>query len=89
MFYFLKRLIVLETYYLCNTMWTKHLIPVEKDMNSNGGFGVLKNVYKNTNDLFGVIHRGAFWFPKKMAQNKVRKVMHISTGLIVVTSIYI
>ena len=70
-------------------MWTKHLIPVEKDMNNQGSFGVLKNVYKNTNDLFEVIHGGVFWFSKKMAQNKVRKVMHISTGLIVVTSIYI
>lgn len=60
---------------------------VEKNLISSLNTKVRAHILKIQSLLFFVVHNMVFLFIKKVAQNKVRNVIHISTPLIVVTSI--
>ena len=70
-------------------MFITNLIAVDKKRTSCGKTLVYKAFFKNQSSLLEAIHTSNIWFPINMAQNKDRKGIHISTDLIVITSIYI
>ena len=62
---------------------------VDKKRTSCGKTFVYRAFLKKVSSLLEAIHTSNIWFPINKAQNKERKDIHISTGLIVITSIYI
>lgn len=70
-------------------MWIKQLLLGEKEGSNKGKLGGVSVFYKRLLSLLEVIPSKDIWFPRIMAQNKAEKVIHLSTPLIVITSIYI